>query len=83
MEDQGNIFKTLLEIHFLSACERGPHAVVLSIKDKDRVESMKKLLHMLVAITTELQDNVNKMFMKVRERFHYMFTMRTLKRIFR
>lgn len=94
IDDQVKIFETFLELHFFSAADRSLVEIeiqdydsdlggVIRVRDTERVLGTRNLLHTLVAITTELQDAVKKMFLRTPERFHYLFTMRTLKRIFR
>jgi len=53
------------------------------MKQTKRINSMKLLLQQLVTVTIELQDVLKTMYLPTPRRFHYVFTMRTLKRLFR
>lgn len=93
MEDQVSIFKTILHYHFISATDRNLLLEITvddanvedisQIKQTERVTRTKKLLEQLVTITVELQEVMKTMFLATPQRAHYVFTMRTLKRLFR
>ena len=66
MEDQVNIFKTILHYHFISTTDRnllleitldGENVEDISqIKQTERVTQTKQLLEQLVTVTVELQE---------------------------
>ncbi|XP_052258855.1 uncharacterized protein LOC127863384 isoform X2 [Dreissena polymorpha] len=53
------------------------------IRQQENEERMKKLLSMIVQVTTELQERLRAMFLSTAQRCHYIFTIKDLSCIFK
>lgn len=89
VEDQENIFENLLNTHFISNDDQllfnlnEENLSVVKLKSKRYALEMKKLIKTIVSVTVELQEDMKTMFLNLPSRFHYVFNMRNLSRIFK
>lgn len=83
------MFVSLLSLHFIGTDDQQ----LLICKDesinsammqrKERAITLQELLKDIVRCTIELQDKMKEMFLPVPERFHYVFNMKALTKIFK
>ena len=88
MEDQVKIFEKILTKYFIS--DEDQHLFELNeeslsvakLKSKRHALAMKNLVEKIINVSVELQEDIKKMYLNLPARFHYVFNMRNLNRIF-
>lgn len=81
--------QALLSYHFISMEDQQLFFLeeetlsIEKLKRKREVLALEELLSKLVSVTVELQSNMNEMFPKIAERYHYIFTLKNLHRLCR
>ncbi|XP_057302207.1 uncharacterized protein LOC130636487 isoform X2 [Hydractinia symbiolongicarpus] len=88
-EEREKMFVSLLSLHFIGTDDqqllisRDESLKSDMRKQKERATILQELLTNIVRCTVELQDKMKEMFLPVPERFHYVFNIKALTKIFK